>query len=257
MPSINASPLNSYQKNRLDLAQRLLVGIADARLATIANMQGYDEAEHNLGWQLFNKASGADRPFQHFLTQAEAATQSNDILKAIFREVDHFENIWLPRMRMAISRFIPSEKREEVLAAFFSDLSQEPEGPKVLRSVSVFLGRYRELIESEVAGTPELAQSMAKRGLTDEVIEAMEQKIKRASSMQESPSLPVEAAAIEAANQAQLQAFEELNAWYNDWSTTLRTAFGARDLIHLGLRSIKRKSAESNPNDVLDDEQEL
>jgi len=56
------------------------------------------------------------------------------------------------------------------------------------------------------------------------------------------------------AQAAQLEAFEDLRDWFNDWATTLRDVFGVADQIVLGLTTARGGRAAAE--DVVEEEAE-
>ncbi len=236
------SPLNSAQKDRLTEIQRYLVNIADPAIGVPAARHGYDGPEHRLGWSLWQKAAGVDRPLEHALSQVElliAQAATPEAAKR-FEVLDDFENRWFPRVRNAIRRFVDPSKREAVAAAFFEDLGQVPAGPAVVASVERFLARYADLAKTKVPGVKEAIAALAKKGLTDELIESITATIAAAKAEAPKTKTPAPSAeAIAEASRAQLEAYERLNDWYIDWSETLRAELGYHAAVKLGITSVK------------------
>jgi hypothetical protein len=96
------------------------------------------------------------------------------------------------------------------------------------------------------------------RGLTDGRMEAIKKLLKEAqagSKPSKKGGALVAAADLEKARTAQLEAVGDLRDWFNDWGTTLRSRFGARDQLRLGLmvRRIGGAAAEDDGEEELED----
>lgn len=216
-----------------------------ARVRTL----GYDDEEHEIGRRLYETASGRNRPLSHWIAEGavagEPALFSAEQMR-LLQEIDAFENTWFPRMRGIIRRAIPAERLEVFEAAFFNNLSQQPLGPGVLDSVSTLLTRFEELAKNGEPGAKEAHRLGVKRGLTPEKIAAVRALVKSARDALPAKvvSTHVSPAELAKAQAAQRTALAELRLWYNDWASTLRTVFGTRAQIRLGLTSLKRSPAE-------------
>lgn len=232
------SPFSSDERDRLLLHNRFLVNVADPAIAAKAARYGYDAAEHALGWRYQQKASGASRPFTHYLSRGEqVAAAAGDEARAELRALDEFENSWFPLVPYAIKRFVVKEKRELVETAFFANLKQQPEGPAVVGSVALFLTRLGELEKSGVQGAKEAHASLVKKGLSKALVKQTQDAIARARTLDVvAASITVSEADQQEAAAVQREGFEEAEAWYADWAQTLRGKLGYHHEVRLGIR---------------------
>ncbi len=242
--------LNAEQREVLEKATRLLQNVGSPKIAARALTHGYDDAEHQHGWTLCQRASGATRPLTHFVSQADqTAILSDEKARAAIRAVDAFENHWFSIVEGVLKRFVKGDKAEALLAGFFKDLTQQPEGPGVLRSVSVLLDRVAELATDNTPGAKEAHAALVKRGLNADTVTQTRDLI--AQAQQFAPALPVaNAAEIAQATADQRAAFEELSLWYNDWANTFRSVFDYHAQVRLGL--IKRKGGTDSKKPSVD-----
>jgi hypothetical protein len=235
------------QQRTLGRAMRFLVSIQSPDYLHRARREGYSAAEHGEGWRLWRTATGQDRPFEQLLTEQVSARPDH---LAVLQRIDTFENTWFPRTRAIIRRVVPADRREQFADAFFQNLEQQPLGPSVVGSVSTYLARVDGLAKAADPAAKAVHEMLAKRGLTEESI----QQMRKLLALFEGPeaarapaavgsSKAAGAAAIENAQRAQLEAFEGLRDWFNDWATTLRGAYNLRERIQLGLATMKRRSA--------------
>ena len=246
--------LDSRERKFLGKCQRFLLHVGSPRIAAKASQVGYDETEHKLGWRLLREASGMDRPFSHYLSAAELSVASSDSerIRNVIHALDQFENVWFPRARNAIRRFVDKEHREAVELAFFDGLEQQPEGPAVVGSVEKLLERVKALSSSDKAGAKDAFKALQKKGFDDATVAHMQALIAdaRALSPAAPPSVPT--AEQEEADQKQRAAFEQLKLWYLDWADTLRTELTYQEQLKLGLRKQRggrRGSAEASTDD--------
>lgn len=217
-------------------AQRLLAGLSEPRTARRAVAQGYDADEHAEGWRLLRLASGDQRSFAHLLAVANATTVSESAaVQARYAALDVFENRWFPRARNAIRRFVDPAHVAEVEATFFDDLAQQPLGPGVVASVGRFLERVTGLAESDAPGAAAAWQSLQKKGLTPDTLDATRALVAEAARFTSTGPDAALVAAVEAENAAQVEALERLTLWFNDWAEVFKGAFGYHDLVRLGI----------------------
>ncbi|WP_437896831.1 hypothetical protein [Sorangium sp. So ce124] len=220
-----------------------------------ARRHGYTQKEHDLGWELYTTASGKNRRFEHWLAegdQREVAAGGSVERMRLLQEIDDFENLWFPRMRMIIPRVIPRENAARFTAAFFKNLSQQPLSPAVVDSVKTFLNRVDELASSAEPGAQELYRTLGERGLTPKKIESMRRLIAAAEEHRtpDRTAPAVGPAEIAKAKEAQLAALQSLRLWYNDWATTFRGIFNTREQITLGLTTLKRRKKDAEAEDA-------
>ncbi len=234
------SPLDSEQMSFVERAGRLLVKVREPDIAPLAAKLGYTEEAQKEGIALHRAASGIDRPFSHALNDGERLVTlgvSQDGGER-YRVIDTFENTWMPRMRSAILYFITPEARaEEVVAAFFLNLTQQPLGPKVVDSVDLFLVRREGLLKMEnLPGKKALFDALAAMGLTDAVVADMRAKVDAAKlEVAASPAPLVPEAEMRAADRQQQEAFLRLQRWYGLWSGVLRQGLDYHMRIRLGI----------------------
>lgn len=229
--------LSGEQRDRLDKVQKLLSSITDPRIAPVAAGLGYDDEEHARGWLLWEAATGYKRPFSHalMLVGIEPAAGPG----VVWTGLDRFENKWVPRSRNAIRRFVPAEHRDQVLKAFFLDLQQQPEGPLVVGSVSLFLERIEGLRTSEVPGATDAWKSLVKKGLDDNEVTRINGLLAQARQAPKPAPVPDPTAVLAVDGQAQLAAYDALNLWYIDWADALRDELPYHDRLRLGVSEVK------------------
>jgi hypothetical protein len=234
--------LSAAQQQALEKTQRFLLNVTDPTLVSRVQLHGYDNEEHSYGWRLYAEASGMKLPLNAFVSaQKRAQVPEDDRSYALFRALDQFENKWFPRVEAALKRYIAPEAYAAFSAAFFQDLSQQPEGPAVVISVTKLLDRTEALATSQTPGAPEAFASLVKRGLDEPTRAQVRDLLDRAQRMRPvevSADAAVDAVAI---SQAQQESYRQLIDWYQDWATTLRQELDHRALVRLGLRASKPK----------------
>ena len=128
---------------------------------------GFDEGELKYGQLHYSIAAGLKVGLKQHLSSAAyelVATSAADT-KAKVHKVDRFENRWFPRTRTALRRFVPGDRRDTVVSAFFQDMPQRPEGPLAVESVQKYIPRLEEMPTSTVPGVKEAYASLLKKGL--------------------------------------------------------------------------------------------
>lgn len=228
--------LNTIDRRFLAKAAGFLVGAQTPSRAKVLRKAGYSPQEHALGWALYAKAAGQGRPFDHYVDEAGegAETQAKRL-----RELDAFENLWFPRVKAIILRVAPPEERARFVAAFFTNLSQQPLGPMVVVSVATFLTRVDGLASSAFKSGAEVRETLHQRGLTDVEIARVRALLDQARGLGIDMPARTSSDCLEAGRE-QRRALEELHAWLRDWSTTLRPLLSPRDRVALGLSARKR-----------------
>jgi hypothetical protein len=232
------STLSAEQRNKLEKVQRLLLNVRDPVISPRVQLHGYDNDEHQLGWRLFVESSGGNIPLDAvFSARKQAEIPNEERSRSIFRELDQFENRWFPRVEAALKRFIAPKVYDQFKAAFFQDLSMQPEGPAVVGSVTKLLDRTEALATSAVEGAAAAFASLVKRGLDDDFRAHIRSLLARAQRLDwAAPPTTVDVAAL---SQAQQEAYRQLVDWYKDWATTFRQELDHRSLVRLGLRAPK------------------
>jgi hypothetical protein len=228
----------------LERVMRLLVAIQTPHLVARARREGYTQAEHSLGQALWTKATGIDRPLDHFLSRSQFSPVEGSEGQRILQELDDFENIWFPRTRAIIRRAVPKDRRDHFEAGFFADLSQQPLGPQVVGSVTGFLARVAGLEASKQPDAQAVHTLLQQRGLTPGKLSSVRALLDQIANFS-LPSVPANVADVRAADAAQREALEQLRDWYRDWTTTLRTLFPTSVQIRLGLTRRRRAAEES------------
>jgi hypothetical protein len=250
VPSEGDDELTWSDQQALGTAMVFLVNVAKPTLAKIAQQQGYNHAEHTEGWRLYRAATGEEQSLSVVFGKATAPVGDASAFMPTLRAIDAFENLWFPRTRAIIQRVVDEEHRERFEAAFFHDLSQQPLGPAVIGSVSTYLIRLVALETSDEPGARKVRDTLRNRGLTDAVVAGMKAQIASMTVLSpEASTAAPDPKALAKARAEQKRAVMALRAWYNDWATTLRTAYNRRQLIQLGFASAaqKRDDAPDDP----------
>lgn len=229
---------------------RFLVNVQQATLAPVAAANGYDAAEHAEGLRLYRTAMGDGLPLPVvFGLAAPSPAASAPTITPEIRRIDAFENLWFPRTRAIIRRVVPEASRERFEASFFHELAQQPLGPGVVGSVRTWIFRVEALDASAEPGAPEVIAALRKRGLTPAAVAEMKALVESqtafvAPAAPAAPS-PAEASLAEARVERQ-RALASLRAWYNDWSTTLRSVYDRRQLLQLGFIAPKGRAKDAD-----------
>lgn len=168
-------------------------------------------------------------------------------MPSMLQQVDAFENLWFPRTRAIIRRVVAADQREAFTGAFFKDLTQQPLGPTVVASVRTFVTRVEGLRASSQPGAKEVLATLEARGLTPKRIERTKLLL---AELEEAGVVPAKNPTREEVGAAQARQREALAAtrdWFNDWATTLRPAFNAREQVALGLTVVRGKAESGEP----------
>jgi hypothetical protein len=244
--------LSSTELAFLQRVMRFLVTILTPSYAHKAHREGYSSKEHALGWLLWRTAAGETRPFEDWLCEPEASAGVDGTgQRRLLQRIDQFENMWFPRTRAIIRRVVHKDRRDGFAAAFFKDLAQQPLGPAVVGSVGTFVTRIESLGASGDGDAKQVREMLRARGLTDGRIESIKALLREAqtgSRAGKEAGTGVTAVELEKARTAQLDAVGDLRDWFNDWGTTLRWCFGARDQVRLGLM-VRRAGAAGGRDD--------
>ncbi len=247
-----SAPLGAREQRFLARVAKLLLGMQTPSVIVRARRAGYSDGEHREGWRLWRIAAGEGRPLDHWFAKSAEQQLDHTPNGALLQRLDTFENTWLPRTRAIIRRVVPRDQRDEFESAFFGDLTQQPLGPAVIASVATFIARVDALATSKAPNARDVRDMLRARGLDDahldearKILTALQQAAAPRSEHKNTDPREIDRAARE-----QRDAYEGLRDWYNDWATTLRTVFGARQQITLGLTTI----ASSSGNPVETDE---
>jgi hypothetical protein len=235
----------------LSRAMRFMVGIQTPSLLTRARREGYSSEEHQLGQTLWKRASGLERPLDHFFARGVLALSDSAEAQRCLQDIDGFENTWFPRTRAIIRRAVPVDRRDAFEAAFFADLTQQPLGPAVVGSVTTYLTRVEGLEQSAQPDAKAVRQLLQQRGLTPGKIADVRRVIAQLGELTP-PAVPTDTTEYKQADAAQREALQQLADWYRDWATTLRTVFATREQLKLGLTRPPRRggASEGEPGDA-------
>jgi hypothetical protein len=232
----------------LSRVMRFLVAVQTPSLLVRARREGYSATEHELGQTLWKRASGLDRPLDHYFARSVITVSDSAETQRLLQEIDAFENVWFPRTRAIIRRAVPLARRDAFEAAFFADLTQQPLGPAVVGSVTTYLTRVEGLDQSSQPDAKAVRTLLQQRGLTAGKIADVRRLMTQLGELT-APAVPTDSNEYKHADAAQREALQELADWYRDWATTLRTVFPTRDQIKLGLTRVKRSDARAEPQD--------
>lgn len=238
---IGGASMGWEDRRLLGRVARFLTTVVAPRFLRRAGRAGYSKGEHEELWGLFLRAAGRDQPLAYAFAAADV--DSDGERAVLFGEVDAFENEWFPKARAIIERRVPAGSAERFLAAFFKDLVQQPLGPLVLDSVATFLDRVEALAASAEPGAAEVLRNLRARGLSADKVAEMRARIARARSGAPAPQTNVSADEIRRAYENQTEALRLLRLAWNDWSTTLRPLYDAREGVQLGLVEVKVRAS--------------
>ena len=246
-PEAPAANLSRHDVRFLGEVLRFLVNIQQPVLAATAAKHGYDADEHAEGLRLYRTAMGDGLSLPVvFGLAAPAAPTSAPAITPELRRIDAFENLWFPRTRAIIQRVVPKAGRERFEAAFFHELSQQPLGPGVVGSVRTWIARVEALATSDELGAREVFTTLRKRGLTPQSLAEMKALVEGATAFGAPAVAASEPTKVVEARADRQQALESLRAWYNDWSTTLRSVYDRRQLLQLGLIARRVRAKEKD-----------
>jgi hypothetical protein len=172
-------PLSSDQLDRLSTVNRFLINMGDRNTATLANRYGYDGEAHAKGHELYRLASGAHRPFEHFLARGDRQiAMAPTVHKARLQRIDAFENDAFPTVENSMRAELAAEDFERIHTAFFDGLAQQPEGPDVVPGVRTFISRLDALRKREdVPNLDAFFKDIEKKGITPDAIMEVEKNL--------------------------------------------------------------------------------
>jgi hypothetical protein len=232
----------------LERVGRFLVQIQHPTLMARALNEGYSTREHGVVWALFTEAAGGATSVE--LNAASGAlqladAQANAARAHRLKQLDTFENTWFPRTRAMIRRVVTDGTAELYTAAFFADIEQQPLGPNVVGSVSCYLMRVASLDTTPGSTGAQVRELLRERGLTDERIASAVALVNEAKSFDLSflPTTGPSAAEVAASSARRAEALTRLARWYDDWATTFRSVFNAREQLKLGLTHAKGRAS--------------
>lgn len=255
MSTTASSIFNPHQVEKLGDVQRFIVHIQDLDIAKVAAVNGYTGDEHSFALKHISIAQGQNVPFEHSLSEQQRKVLEGAPSAQVerIRALDKFENVWFPRTRTALVRFIVAEQSEAFVGAFFEDMEMQPEGPGVVSSVKKFDARFESLATSKVPGAAEAYDSLVKRGLTKNERKRIRGLVTECEQEAPIPAAPkVKADQIAAGAAERLEAYDKLNKWYNDWAETLRSELTYHQSVRLGIVAPRNRKKgtheEPSPN---------
>lgn len=209
--------------------------IIGARMAA----RGYNAEEHELGWALLRRASGAATALQ-FTSNVES------VRKAIV-ELDAWDE---PGMRIGAAAL---KHRHPDQYAFVFDGVAPSTGAAVLVGIGKFLDRLDALEDGDDRKETRKADAAALETLAKRGIDKSERKRLRALMSEAqafNPAAPGNEAAQAKAEAERREALVELRKWYEEWSEVARAVVTRRDhLILLGLAHRKSPKKEPTPKE--------
>jgi hypothetical protein len=197
----------------------------ESAIARILGSRGYTPAEHERGWALLQAAAGFG-PLDPGNTDIDDARRAYD-------ELNQWDEPHFRVFGAALYRLHP-----DAHSFVFSGL-EASKGPASVMGVDTFLTRIDALESSPERSATRDADhaavaTLAARGLTATERTRLRALVTTAKTLRELPV--VDEAAIAEREKGRQDALFELYLWFNDWSTTARTAVRRRDhLLALGL----------------------
>lgn len=246
---IGDAHLNAADRQLLARVVRFLYTITAPTLLRRAVRVGYGREEHEALWQLFTRAAGRDQSLETSfgLQGSELGTNEREQL---LLEIDGFENLWFPRTRAIIARVVAETNADQFQQAFFRDLTQQPFGPLVVDSVGTFLSRVAALETSDEPGARVVFDTLQRRGLSAAVRSEMQAKVARARLGIAGAPSRVNTEVLQSAVVSQQQALRSLRLAWTDWATTMRTLYGVKEQVQLGLTEVRvRTVAQADAQD--------
>jgi hypothetical protein len=232
----------SHEQDRLDQIQRFLVRAGDPDIAPVLAQAGFDAAELEEGWQDWDIAVGRKIPFEiHLVSQQRGELAGLSAAQdARLTVLDEFDNAWQVRTRNAIRRFVVKDQRAAFEAAMFQDLSRQPKGPGLVKSVGILLDRLESIRKSPVPGAKETFEALRKKGLTDALLQSTRDLVEAARKEFDPTSTQgSEDEKIRQLAQERREAYERVNAWYIDWADAVRGRLTYHQAVRLGVTKPK------------------
>ncbi|MBW2736745.1 MAG: hypothetical protein JRH20_30530 [Deltaproteobacteria bacterium] len=161
---------------------------------------------------------------------------SSRITKQLISRIDAWENIWFDVASAALTRKFP-----ETRAQLFLNISKSS-GADVIVSVKTLLDRIDELVADESERAQGALALLEQRGLNAAIRGEARAMLLEATAAPMDPQLPESPDA----EQARLQAVDEMWGWYKDWATTARTVVRSKALrIKMGVSQPRRGARET------------
>ena len=231
----------AHERRRIVGFRTFLTEMIAPDIAPRAAGLGYGAAEHEQAWENLDIIEGRTLSFNDALGVARRVemAEGSGTLNEHLRYLDGEENRWFDRFRKAIIRFIGKDHLEAFQKAFWQDLQQEPLGPGVLSSMTKLCDRYEALASNQTPGARELHETLARRGFNAELIAKIRSRIESCrKALPTTAPIPNEAKLRQVAQQRR-EAYTWLNAFYNDWATTLRTEVTYHQAVRLGITEVR------------------
>lgn len=249
-----------YERARIKVFRGFLTEMVAPDIAPRAASVGYTAEEHEEAWTNLDVVDGRGLSFDDALavSRRKQSAEASPVLKSRLHYLDVLENQWFDRFRKAIARYIGPADMAAFQSAFWQDLQQEPEGPGVLGSMTALCDRYEALATNTTPGAKELHAALARRGFNVDLIADIRARIGlcRKELPKEPPPVANEAKLLKVARERRA-AYDWLNAFYNDWATTLRSELTYHQAVRLGITEVKggKKPADEPPVPPVDDPQ--
>lgn len=237
-----ADILSNYERERVGQFRQFLAEILSPDVASRAAGVGYTSAEHAEAWAKLDILDGRELTLDDALgvAQREVLREASPTLKVHIRFLDQEENRWFERFRKAIPRYIPRDYLAAFEAAFWLELSQQPEGPGVLDSMTKLCDRYEALATNATPGAKQLHAALAARGFNSVLIADVRARIQQCRlEMPAQPAPLTNEAKLIAVAKKRREAYDWLNEFFIDWGTTLRTEVTYHQAVRLGITEVK------------------
>ena len=225
--------------NRFSRMIKFLSASREPKIAIQLGRRGFTKADADEGWNLLDKAAG--RHLEIDPSTGTFVTEYRPLIDAI----DDWENTWFDVANAALQRLFPP-----VAETLFHNLGKTT-GKEVVINVRTFVNRLNELSEDESETVKEAMALLSKRGLTQECIGEVTQKLDILESYDPNPP-EEDTEEFEKKLLAEKEAaVEEMWDWYKDWSQTARTVVKNRNhQIMLGLTKPKKGKGELDDEDI-------
>ena len=225
-------PLNE----KFDRVLRFLMSLRHDRVEALLRQRGFDTAEREHGWQLFETAAG------RYLRKSETVAEPQSLARTLVDKIDAWENVWFDVADATLRNAFPAV--HERLMANLSKTS----GQQVVVTVGTLLRRLDAAeADAQREGEGELSEALAllcKRGLDEACRDQARQLI---TSAEKDSVLEMRVPDPDSVEQREA-AIDEMWRWYQDWSQIARTVVtGKRERISMGLSTIGRPKKKRKP----------
>ena len=222
-------------KNIGEKAARVLqftMGLRNKGVAATLSAHGFTDEELADGWQKLSALTTGR------LSTAVPTTLDPDALIAL----DTWENKWFPIAKASLGARFPA-----VHDAVFLNLAQT-DGPGVIISVGTFIARLEA--QRETATGKAALKLLAKRGISDAVIDQAKELVTKLSTVDTTP----DSAGVSPEEDARREA--AMWSWYREWSKIARTVISDRRMLRaLGFLDATGQDRAADADDAdVDDE---